>query len=358
MDQENPSASQHNPWRAALRLVAVAVVVAVGGVAFSLLPHAKSVPPVATIAPTLPPLSPEPIVGLGFSVAADPAAHQVVLFGGLNSSDRTWLLNDQSWTLATTRTNPPARSGALAAYDPVDKRVMLFGGTLADDTSVNDTWAWNGSTWLRLDSGGANGPPPGEGARMAWDSATSDMVLVTNGETMNTAETWTWVDSKNDSHWQKQPLGDISVSVFLNVMAYDPTSQTVLLVSPTTPDDTASVALGWDGKAWQIITRNGPAIDAMAYYPPDNSLFACGTATYSESVEVVSDCWDWLGSSWLEKVLAIPPPDSKQIIIEAEVSDTDNSRLIMFGWLIGAIPGQPQPLHVWSWDGEQWLQVA
>jgi hypothetical protein len=358
VDQENPGASQHDPRRAALRLVAVAAVVAVGGVAFSLLPHAKTVAPVATIAPTLPPLTPDPTVGLGFSVAADPAAHEVVLFGGLNSGNRTWLLKDQSWTLATPRTSPPARSGALAAYDPVDKRVMLFGGTLADDKGVNDTWAWNGSTWLRLDSGGANGPPPGEVAQMTWDVATGDMVLVTNGKTMNTAETWTWVDSKTDSHWLRQPLGDVSLTLFLEAMAYDPSSRTVLLVTPTTPDDTASVALGWDGKAWHTLTRNGPAVDAMAYYPADNLLLACGSATYSASVEVQSDCWEWLGSTWLQKVVAIPPPDSKQIIIEAEVSDTDNSRLIVFGWLIRAIPGQPQPLHVWSWDGEQWLQVA
>jgi len=71
---------------------------------------------------------------------------------------------------------------------------MLYGGTLADDKGVNDTWAWNGSTWLRLDSGGASGPPPGQVAQMTWDVATGDMVLVTNGETMDTAETWTWVD--------------------------------------------------------------------------------------------------------------------------------------------------------------------
>jgi hypothetical protein len=358
VDQENPSASQHNPRRAALRLVAVAAVVAVGGVAFSLLPHAKTVAPVATVAPTLPPLTPYPIVGLGFSVAADPAAHQVVLFGGVNSSDRTWLLNDQSWTIATTRTNPPARSGALAAYDPVDKRVMLFGGTLADSKGVNDTWAWNGSTWLRLDSGGANGPPPGQGAQMAWDVATGDMVLVTNGETMYSAETWTWIDSQSGSHWHRQPLGGIAVSVYGDLMAYDANSKTVLLVAPATIDGTSSLDAEWDGTAWQILTRNGPGVGAMAYYAPDNALFACGVATYSETVEVVSDCWDWLGSAWREKVLAVPPPDSKQIILEAEVWDTDNSRLIMFGWLIRAIPGQPQPLHVWSWDGEQWLQVA
>ena len=188
MDAEHPTGNQRDTRRAALRLVAVAAVVAVAGVAFSLLPHAKTVPPVATIAPTLPPLTPAPVIGLGFSVAADPAAHAIVVFGGLNSGDRTWLLNDQSWTLAHPRSSPADRSGAAAAYDPATKMVMLFGGTLAAGKGANDTWGWNGTTWRRLDSG-SNGPPAGQGAQMAWDATAGDMVLVTNGETMNTAET-------------------------------------------------------------------------------------------------------------------------------------------------------------------------
>ena len=135
------------------------------------------------------------------------------------------------------------------------------------------------------------------------------MVLVTNGQTMNTAETWTWIDSKTDSHWQREPLGDVALTLFLEAMAYDPSSQTVLLVTPSTPDDTASVALGWNGKAWHVLNRNGPAVDAMAYYPADNLLLACSSATYSASVEVQSDCWEWTGSMWMQKVVAVPPPE-------------------------------------------------
>jgi hypothetical protein len=353
VDAENPTANQHGARRAALTLVAVAAVVAVAGVAFSLLPHAKTIRPVATIAPTPPPTSANPLVGLGFSVAADPAANAVVLFGGLNSNARTWLLFDQHWVQAHPRTSPPDRSGAVAAYDPATKLVMLFGGTLAAGSAVNDTWAWTGSNWLRLDSG-TNGPPSGQGAQMAWDVATGEMVLVTIGETANTAETWVW----SASHWTRASYGDLEVSVFGDVLAYDPSSQAVLLVSPVTPDSEETLAMTWDGRSWQILTRHGPDIGAMAYYPPDRSLLACGLATYSETVEVVSDCWEWTGATWLQKVLAAPPPDSKQIIIEAEISDTNNSRIIMFGWLIHAIPGQAQPLGVWTWDGRQWLKSA
>ncbi len=357
MDAEHPTATQHGARGAALTLVAVVAVVAVAGVAFSLLPHAATTAPIATIAPTLPPTSPDPVVGLGFSVAADPAANAVVLFGGLNSKARTWLLFDQHWVQAYPRTSPPDRSGAVAAYDPATKVVMLFGGTLAAGSAVNDTWAWTGSNWRRLDSG-TNGPPPGQGAQMAWDVAAGEMVLVTIGETANSAETWVWTDRTSDSHWQREPLGNLAGSVFGDVMAYDPSTQAVLLVSPVTPDGGETLAMAWDGRSWQILTSHGPDIGAMAYYTPDRSLLACGLATYSETAAVVSDCWEWTGSNWLQKVLAVPPPDSKQIIIETEVSDTNNSRLIMLGWLIHAIPGQPQPLGVWTWEGRQWFPLG
>ncbi len=104
MDAEHPTGNEHNARRAALGLLAVAAIVAVAGVAFSFLPHAKTAPPVATIAPTLPPVSPNPVIGLGFSVAPDPKADEVVLFGGLDGADRTWLLFDQTWEQAHPRT--------------------------------------------------------------------------------------------------------------------------------------------------------------------------------------------------------------------------------------------------------------
>jgi hypothetical protein len=140
-------------------------------------------------------------------------------------------------------------------------------------------------------------------------------------------------------------------------MAYDANldANSMVLVTPVTPDSGESVARTWNGSSWQVITSHGPDIGAMAWYPPDDSLLACGVATYSESVSVQSDCWAWAGTEWSQQELVVPPPGSKQIIIEAEVSDTNNSRLLMFGWLIRAIPGQPQPLGVWEWDGRQWL---
>jgi hypothetical protein len=333
---------------AALALVVVAGLVAVVGVAFSLTrPPAK--PPVQSP-------SNGPVTGLGFSVAYDAAANEVVLFGGLNSADNTWVWDGQHWTLAKPRTSPAGRSGAAAAYDPVSRSVMLFGGSLGPGMSADDTWAWDGTTWRELDVSGGNRPLAGPGAEMAWDSATNEMVLVTDALTANAAETWTW----DGTDWARQPQGDLSVSVFGDVMAYDPTSHSLLLVSLQSQDSAVSVALSWNGSTWQMVNGDGPAITGMALNPQLNSLLGCGVATYSPSLVVLDSCWEWETSGWFELEEAVPPEDSLQLMVEDEITDTRNARVLMFGWLTRAIPGQPQPLHIWSWNGtaEVWKPLA
>jgi hypothetical protein len=70
-----------------------------------------------------------PVSGAGFVVTSDPAAHQVVLFGGRFDYDSTWIWNGSRWSLAHPAQSPPGRAFATAAYDPQTKEVMLFGGT-------------------------------------------------------------------------------------------------------------------------------------------------------------------------------------------------------------------------------------
>jgi hypothetical protein len=233
---------------------------------------------------------------------------------------------------------------------------MLFGGSLAPGKSANDTWAWDGTTWEELDSG-VDGPPSGEGAQMAWDNAINEMVLVTDAETASGAETWTWAGSTG-SKWTRAGDGDLSVNVSGDVMAYDPTTQSILLVSPVSPDEGDSLALSWDGLRWQVLSRTGPDIQGLALNPQIHTLLGCGIATYSAAFDVQDSCWEWTGFGWYPLQVAVPPEDSRQLMVEEEVSDPDSATILMFAWLTRAIPGQPQPLHVWSWDGEVWKLLA
>jgi hypothetical protein len=44
---------------------------------------------------------------------------------------------------------PTRRRASRAAYDPVRRRVVSFGGDDADGM-LGDTWEWDGRRWLKI----------------------------------------------------------------------------------------------------------------------------------------------------------------------------------------------------------------
>ena len=88
-------------------------------------------------------------------MAYDPATSQVLLFGGSNGSNLndTWAWNGTTWTEVAT-TGPSARDNAQMAYDPATGQVIMYGGYSGG--ALGDTWAWNGTTWTEV---ATSGPP-------------------------------------------------------------------------------------------------------------------------------------------------------------------------------------------------------
>ena len=72
-------------------------------------------------------------------------------------------------------TGPSARSFALMAYDSATSQLLLFGGSNASGVAQNDTWSWTGTAWAQLFP--ATSPPARGSATLAYDAATSQMVL-------------------------------------------------------------------------------------------------------------------------------------------------------------------------------------
>ncbi|MHC5069121.1 MAG: protein kinase domain-containing protein [Planctomycetota bacterium] len=86
--------------------------------------------------------------------AYDRVRHRLVVFGGSTTSisgfmDDTWEFDGGSWTKMSPATRPKARNDHAMTYDPVRKRVILFGGRDADGL-LNDLWEWNGRSWQQL----------------------------------------------------------------------------------------------------------------------------------------------------------------------------------------------------------------
>ena len=117
----------------------------------------------------------------------DPTGGYVLLFGGqyLNETtfrtvvyNDTWTFSGGEWRNATPAVSPSPRQGAGLAFDPATNEILLFGGRSASGALLNDTWEWSSGTWKNLTPFLAGpSPPPGYWFSMAYDAQTGAVLL-------------------------------------------------------------------------------------------------------------------------------------------------------------------------------------
>lgn len=82
--------------------------------------------------------------------------NELYIFGGATTgstfssfTDKTWVLTGGQWRQLDPITSPSKRGSPSMGYDPVRKRIILYGGF---DASGNhdDTWEWDGQSWVCL----------------------------------------------------------------------------------------------------------------------------------------------------------------------------------------------------------------
>ena len=77
-------------------------------------------------------------------------------------------------------TGPAVRNQAALAYYPGTHQLLLFGGY--NGAYLDDTWAWNGTTWTELNTGSSGAPSARYGPALAYDTASGQMVLFGGGQ--------------------------------------------------------------------------------------------------------------------------------------------------------------------------------
>jgi streptogramin lyase len=240
------------------------------------------------------------------TMAYDAATGNMVLFGGADSSPSdpflgdTWVWNGSTWTEEFPATSPPAREGATMAYDAAAGNVVLFGGLPSTssyfcDKCLNDTWVWNGTTWT--EEFPATSPPAREGATMAYNAATGDVVLfggvVGSSGVLN--DTWVW----NGSTWTEEFPAASPPARTAATMAYDAATGNVVLfggISSSLGTPYLNDTWVWNGSTW---TEEG-----LTNYPPDrySAAMAYDAATGNvvlfggegnQGVGILGDTWTW-----------------------------------------------------------------
>ncbi|MFA5859295.1 MAG: kelch repeat-containing protein, partial [Elusimicrobiota bacterium] len=123
-----------------------------------------------------------PPVRYGQSMVYDSNNRQVILFGGSGDSgylDDTWIYNygNNTWTQKFPINKPSARYEHSMVYDPVNKRVLLFGG-YGSSGYLKDTWYYDvsGNQWYELNP--SSSPQQRYGAGMVYDRTTKTSFLL------------------------------------------------------------------------------------------------------------------------------------------------------------------------------------
>src|SRR4026209_1859337 len=78
---------------------------------------------------------------------------------------------------------PSARAGAAMTYDGGHRQVLMFGGMARDAEGrplyPDDLWAWNGTTWHRVDPAPGTPWPIGrDAAMMVFDPSRGRVILL------------------------------------------------------------------------------------------------------------------------------------------------------------------------------------
>jgi hypothetical protein len=342
--------------RPAVVLVATIAVAAVAGTAVSLAqrPPAAAHPPRSTpsgVAATLP--NNQPAVAFGFSVASDSATQHLVLFGGVDNFDETWLWDGAAWARAHPPISPSGRYGASAAFDPEIGEVLLFGGTLQMGQATNDTWGWDGRTWQRLD-GGTDGPAGGGGSDMAWDSTLSEMVLVTPSAARGGGgETWVW----SGARWVRDVAGSIGASDTGILIAFDPLSSSLLAEGCCTSKVSGGLSTQpstwrWNGSEWIALTTSMHPLDGSSMQE-DPSLRRLVLCSCDLAGGLSPEMWVWNGRDWTKG-----PYPQAPVAPEAEAIDPADSQFLILGSAIAGADALTQTVQVWAMRGAHWLRLG
>ena len=349
------------------------------------------------------------------SMAYDPALGFVLLFGGANATmtypipfptyrplGDTWAFSDGNWTLLTPQGSPQARWGALMAYDPVNRRMLLCDGN-SGAAYLSDCWVFTGNrspslyTWSSLVQS-----PPYPQARayggMAYDVNDSEFVVFGGvGASGVLGDTWTYNSTRG---WHQLTFGSgHSPSARSNLtMVYDSADNYVLLSAGNSttsgghqtagggaPQSSGPPHLQADtwifrGGSWTNVTqqiaqyfpREGPA---SAYDGIDGYVLEFGgcvpTLTSPPCVQAVRS-----GDTWFK------PPDGNHLTIAlwqlrlpypapgprlgaSMAYDSADGEVVLFGgtgaW---SIPNLNHPTvnltesDTWTYWGGSWSQVV
>jgi hypothetical protein len=92
-----------------------------------------------------------------FGMTYDTNANALYIFGGATNTstfssltNKMWILSGGGWRELHPAISPSKRGSPAMNYDPMQKRIILYGGFTSSRKDMDDTWEWDGEQWTCL----------------------------------------------------------------------------------------------------------------------------------------------------------------------------------------------------------------
>lgn len=163
----------------------------------------------------------------------DPIQDRMIVFGGGIFDGSGWQLNNETWSLqlagtphwtqlTPSGTPPIARYGAVAVFDPARNRMLLHGGFLSNGSPMGDLWRLDLSgtpTWVQISPTTGIGP---RGLACAVADSVRDRMVIMGGLTSNLSLGDTWQYPLGGGIWSEIPTIGAGPYAVGHAGAYDP----------------------------------------------------------------------------------------------------------------------------------------
>jgi hypothetical protein len=317
------------------------------------------------------------------SAIYDPVRDRMVVFGGGSDSYPGYYLNDvwalsqagtPAWTeLTPSGTLPPTRSGHSAIYDPVRKRMVVFGGYENPGPHLNDVWALSlGGTppWTQL---APSGTPPSarEGHTAIYDPVRDRMVFFggfydDDGSYYYLNDVWALSLAGTPAWTQLTPSGTPPIGRSNHSAIYDPVRDRIVVFGGYSYDGSEHYlndvwALSLAGTpAWTPLTPSGTPpsgryAPSAIYDPVRDRMVVFGGSRYDGLYSMLNDVWALSladPTEWTELTPWGTPPIGRER--PSAIHDPVRDRMVVFG-------GYDELNDVWALslaDPTEWTELT
>jgi hypothetical protein len=267
------------------------------------------------------------------AMAYDPVSKKVVLFGGLGASGNlndTWTFDGTNWAQVNTAVAPPVRNGATMAFDRTTRKLVMFGG-FDTDHYLQDTWLWDGatSTWTQAQL--TKSPPGATGVMMFTDPLSGHAMMFGGYNIFKPLfpvfnNTWQWTGTS----WNKLHPSTVPYPRAWGTATLNSVRRMVVLTGGNGDTIRTDNTWTWDGTDW---TLQSPATQVEAFIGA-GSAFVPG----AQAVVLfggIAETWSWNGTTWVQLV-PLNSPSAREGV--GMTYDPATHQVIIFGGLIANGP--------------------